>query len=255
MNAMLSPADAERVETLQMVRDSAADFAAAGSGVARARSLRFLKPGFSIEALKQMCQLGWPGLLLQEHFGGAGLGMPEFCAITEELGSVLAPEPLIELSMAAQLLAASAEQELLAQVLNGDALVLPAWQESVNVWESSPSLAFVNGKLTGVKKFVPAAGTASAFVVTTSSGLVLVQANALGLSLHVENTQDGCIVGELRFDQTPARSLSANEDAMSEALLCATLAASAYLLGVAERAFAMTLDYLRLRKQFGRAIG
>ena len=56
----------------------------------------------------------------------------------------------------------------------------------------------------------------------------------------------------MTFDAAPAEAVAGSlDDAIEEA----TLATAATLLGVMERAFALTLDYLRTREQFGRRIG
>ena len=69
-------------------------------------------------------------------------------------------------------------------------------------------------------------------------------------------TQDGSHVATLRRSSDGARRLADNvAPAMERALDEAALATAAYLLGVMEQSFAMTLDYLRTRKQFGKAIG
>jgi alkylation response protein AidB-like acyl-CoA dehydrogenase len=93
---------------------------------------------------------------------------------------------------------------------------------------------------------------ADAFVVTTADGPVLVQADAPGVALAVEPTQDGGCFGTLSLADAPAQSSVGD---VAAALDEAVLATSAYLLGLTERAFAMTLDYLKTRKQFGRPIG
>ena len=55
------------------------------------RALRFTEPGFDRDVWRQMCEMGWPGLMVSEDHGGSGLGVREFCALTEELGASLMP--------------------------------------------------------------------------------------------------------------------------------------------------------------------
>ena len=70
----------------------------------------------------------------------------------------------------------------------------------------------------------------------------------------IVETQDGGHYGTLRA--APGARLGALPDGlMDRALDEATLATAAMLLGVMEGAFAMTLDYLRTRQQFGKPIG
>ena len=37
------------------------------------RAARFTDPGFDKDVWKQMCEMGWPGLLVSEDLGGSGL--------------------------------------------------------------------------------------------------------------------------------------------------------------------------------------
>ncbi|MBN8901714.1 MAG: hypothetical protein J0H57_11825 [Rhodospirillales bacterium] len=65
-------------------------------------------------------------------------------------------------------------------------------------------------------------------------------------------TQDGGTMGTLTLEDAPAEALPGDA---TDALEVATMATSAYLLGVMDRVFAMTLEYLKTREQFGRKIG
>ena len=115
----------DRGESLRMIRDSATGIAPRTSDLKRIRALRFTEPGFDKTVWREMCEMGWVGLLVAEDNGGSGLGVQEFCALTEELGAALVPEPLIPAAMAAMLLPA----DHLQAVLSGEKIVLPAWQE------------------------------------------------------------------------------------------------------------------------------
>src|SRR5277367_6579575 len=94
----------DRDEGVRMIRDSAAGLAPRTGYFRRVRGLRFTEPGFDRAVFREMCQMGWLGLMLPEDAGGSGLGAREFCALTEELGASLVPEPLIGAAMAARLL-------------------------------------------------------------------------------------------------------------------------------------------------------
>jgi alkylation response protein AidB-like acyl-CoA dehydrogenase len=241
--------DTSRNENIAMIRDSAAGVAPPGAGLQRIRALRFRQPGFDRAVWQQICNMGWPALRVPEADGGSELGMQEFCALAEELGAALVPEPLIPCAMAARLLAGAP----LAQLIAGEKIVIAAWQESANSLATDGATRCIDGRVSGRKLFVPMADGADAFVVTTTDGPVLVQADAPGLSLVLEPTQDGGCFGTLSLADAPAQQLCAGD--VAAALDEAVLATSAYLLGLTERAFAMTLDYLKTRKQFGRLIG
>lgn len=237
----------DRAESLRMIRESAAGLATPDLG--RIRGLRFTSPGFDRATWREMCAMGWPGLRVAEAGGGAGLGMAEFCALAEELGAALVPEPLVGAAMAADLLGADAA---LTGLLDGARLILPAWQERAGTLDPGATQV-ADGRVSGMKMFIPAAGGADAFVVIAGERAVLVERDAPGAALTLEATQDGGEYGTLRLDAAPGRVLGAVD--FGAALDAAALATAASLLGVMERAFALTLDYLRTRQQFGRPIG
>src|SRR6185437_572143 len=98
---------------------------------------------FDRDVWRQMCEMGWPGLLVSEQLGGSGLGVQEFCALTEALGASLVPEPLIPATFAAMLLPA----DHLGPVLSGERIVLPAWQEQPHSIAMSGSCTMSDGRL------------------------------------------------------------------------------------------------------------
>ena len=239
----------DRDEGVRMIRDSAAGIAPRAGDFRRIRALRFTEPGFDRAVFREMCQMGWLGLMVPEAAGGSGLGAREFCALAEELGASLVPEPLIGAAIAARLL-----PELhLADVLSGDRIVLPAWQEvphSLNT--TAGGTVAGKGTVTGKKLFVAMAAGADAFLVTTTTGLALVERGAPGVHLEMIQTQDGGGFGTLTLDNAPAEVFPGDA---SEAVDIAALATSAYLLGCMDRVFGVTLEYLKTREQFGRKIG
>ena len=234
-------------DELRLIRDSAAAIAPRGD-VRRVRGLRWADPGYDPAVLRQMGEMGWIGLRVPEAVGGAGLGMAEYCVVAEELGAALAPEPLIAAALSARLRPDPA-------VLSGEAYVPFAWQEQVAMG-ASPETVFAGGRLDGRKLFVPSASAAAAFVVSTQAGLALVERSAPGLSVQMARLQDGGWTGTLTLDGAPGTALAGSAtDAPTDALEDATLATAAMLLGVMEQAFALTLDFLKTRQQFGKPIG
>jgi alkylation response protein AidB-like acyl-CoA dehydrogenase len=248
MEKTMSTAE-DRSESLRMIRDSAAGIAPRTGDFKRIRALRFTEPGFDRTVWSEMCNMGWLGLLVPEEHGGSGLGVQEFCALTEELGASLVPEPLIQGAMAARLL----PPDHLSAVLAGERIVLPAWQEKPHSIEvAGAGTSFAGGKVSGRKMFVPMAAGADGFLVTTANGLALVERSSPGVHLEITQTQDGGNFGTLTLDGAPADHVAGDA---TEALETATMATSAYLLGVMDRVFGITLEYLKTREQFGRKIG
>lgn len=237
----------DRGERIRLIRDSAGAIVPAGD-LKRVRALRFREPGFDRAVWRQMCELGWLGLRVPEDAGGSGLGMREYCALAEECGAGLLPEPLIPCSIAARVLAGPELDRLLA----GDAIVIPAWQEQANSLALDGGTVLRDGRVSGHKRFVPMAAGADAFLVSAGGGLALVKRDAPGVTLAIDRTQDGGHYGTLTLERAPAQPVAGD---LAAAIEEATLATAAYLLGVMERAFAMTLSYLKTRQQFGKPIG
>ncbi|MCB4822351.1 acyl-CoA dehydrogenase family protein [Roseicella aerolata] len=248
----MSAAEADdRAESIRMIRDSAAAVAPPGGDLKRVRDLRFQDPGFDAGLFRQMGEMGWIGLRVPEEMGGAGLGVGEMCALAEELGRGLVPEPLIPAALSAQLLAAAGGKGPLPVLLAGEVVVLTAWQERPDTLE-------VPGTPDAPRRFLPMASGADFFLAPVQEGgkLALYELPAARCVPSIERTQDGGNLGTITPNMAEATRLADDVgEALAEALDEAALVTSAYLLGGMERAFAMTLDYLKQRQQFGRIIG
>lgn len=239
--------DADRLENIRMIRDSAQAIAKRGD-LRRARDWRDRSPGFDRAVWRSMGDLGWIGLRVEEADGGSGLGMLEFCALVEELGATLTPEPLIAAAAAVRLLGRNAGSDR----LSGGRIVLLAWQERTGSLDPTGGASFAGGRLSGCKRFIPSADGVDEFLVTTESGLVLVPRDAAGLTVERSLGQDGGHLATLHFDGVQGELLPGDAGRVLDE---AALATAAYLLGVIEGALALTVDYLKTRRQFDAPIG
>src|SRR5512135_2861442 len=90
-------ADLVLTEEQELLRSTAADWVRQHASVGRIRQLRDAHDpaGFSMELWKSMAELGWPGIILPEEYGGLGLGYAELAVVLEQLGAALAPEPFL----------------------------------------------------------------------------------------------------------------------------------------------------------------
>jgi alkylation response protein AidB-like acyl-CoA dehydrogenase len=236
----------ERSENIRLLRESAA--AVVLGELKRIRALRFKDPGFDRAVWSEMCDMGWAALRVPEAQGGSGLGVQEYCALAEELGRGLVPEPLTGVVTAASVLTGP----VLSEAISGAKVILPAWQERANSLDYAGDTTVAGGRANGRKMFIAQAAGADAFVVSGKDGLALVARDATGVSLTIERTQDGGNFGVLTLDNAACTPLSGN---IAEALEEASLATAGYMLGVMDKAFAITLDYMKTRHQFGKAIG
>ena len=63
------------------------------------------------DAWKELCELGWPGIFIDEQHGGQGLGIVELVILMEELGYALAPVPFLSNAAAGLLIQAAGSDE------------------------------------------------------------------------------------------------------------------------------------------------
>lgn len=240
----VAPFTEDRAESIGMIRDSARGLL--GTDMARVRRLRFTEPGFDTALWRAMGEAGWIGLAVPEDAGGTGLGMAEMMALAEEMGRACAPEPLIGGALSAHLLVAAGETELLARLLAGEAVVLTAWQDRANTLAPAASAD-------GARSFVPMAAGAT-HILWPMPGGALNMLTRDQAEITTEATQDGGHLGTIRAlgGTRIADDITA---ALTEGLDRAALATAASLLGGMEAGFAMTLEFLRTRQQFGKIIG
>lgn len=249
-----------------LLRDSAAKFVAA-AGPKVARGFREKDPSFAPSRLRQAAELGWLGILVPDSAGGLGLGLTEFALVLQQAGRGLVCEPVgLAAISAAALGSAPKVKPVLPRAMQGEILIVPALQE--NGAGDDPLTPRTRAtstdrtlRLSGQKAFVCADG-ADGFLVSASSGgepvLCYVMRDASGCGLSTTQTVEGRKLATLNLADTPAELVAPPPGALGavETLhSLALFALSAELLGVMEKAYEITLDYLRMRKQFGKPIG
>ena len=227
------------------------------------------------DILAQMGKLGWFGMLVPEAYGGLGLDFRAMAALLEELGRGLNAEPLVGAAvLAARTLVLgdneTLKQRLLPALASGTALAAVAWQENTGgcVSDTIATTATRDGahwRIQGRKRFVAGASAAAGFIVSaaTPDGLALfwVDRDAPGLKREYEVRVDGSrsglldCVGVLVSQDAVVATAQVGQSVLARAVDEATVMASVELYGVMSRALEITLEYLRNRVQFGRAIG
>lgn len=226
------------------------------------------------EALRaRLGELGVWGAWLPETAGGADGGPRLLMTLARGLGRVPAYHGLIGGCILPGVLLARSPTDgaraLVGRVASGDASVAVAAMEPGARWDlTSPTLraeaAGAGWRLSGVKTHVAEAAGAESLIVSAAEGdgvsLFLVPAGAEGLRVETFPATDGTVWGVARLEGVtlPASArLAGPEDgaaALEQAFTLAAFAASAEILGSCEAALKQTLDYLRTREQFGRAL-
>ena len=258
-------------ETLELLRDSAIDFCSRSLDVSRLRSMREDGENFNPDLWREMCDLGWAGLLAKEELGGLGLSADCFGIICRELGRVVAPEPLIEIGSAVALLSRlDADKSLLASIMDGSSLVSIGLTEAEEyLGEEIPTIKATqdsNGYLlTGIARGISCGTDMDQFILAADLeghvALFLVKKKTKGLAVSSINLADGSTQATINLSSVAvvANNLLSSGEEAEKALNyvrdLARISISAYLVGLSESVFDITLDYLKTRTQFGQPIG
>src|SRR5882757_8294853 len=92
---MGKPLSADEDQELQLLRDSAARFAAQHSSGTRLRLRRDRGREFDPVVWKEMADAGFIAAAISEKYSGLGLSFDHRAALAEEFGRALLPEPYI----------------------------------------------------------------------------------------------------------------------------------------------------------------
>ena len=195
-------------------------------------------------------EAGWPGLLVSEERGGAGLGAMEAILVFAELGRVLASVPLLG-HLPATLLYAD---ESLADGTRRAAFVaadpLDWTTDPREGMRRSPAPVLEDGTLTGEVAWVPDAPGADVLVVVCADGRVAVtEGGEVEPARRYDATRS---LGHVRFHSAPATEIDADAAAAWHLAQCLLAAES---LGAVEVALETAVAYAKERHTFGRAIG
>jgi alkylation response protein AidB-like acyl-CoA dehydrogenase len=269
-------------EEQQFLKDTAKNFAAEKSPVNHFRSLRDSNDHllWDKEIWQEMINLGWSGILIPEEFGGSDFGVAGICSIMQECGKTLTPSPLFATAVLGafaitQFGSQTQKEELLPKIVSGEITTALAIDESSHhnpaKTEFSATIKGNEYVLNGKKTFVVDGSSADILIVLArTSGN---SGEETGLTLFiVESDKDG--IEKIKLSMADSRNyaniifndvtVSSKEilgspesggETVESILDIGRIAMSAEMLGNAEAAFELTLDYLKQRKQFGVLIG
>jgi isovaleryl-CoA dehydrogenase len=232
------------------------------------------------EIYERVAELGWVGVAVPEAYGGAGGGAVDMCLMLEETSRGLIPIQFVGVSMiTAGAVGRFGSEELKAEILGGiargrpECIAMSEPEAGSDVGALSCRAEREDGHyiVNGQKTWITGAHVADhiLLVCRTTRGedkhegmsMLSVPRDAPGVETHLIETMAGrevndifftdCRVGEDRLVGVEGqgwRQLMAGLN--HERLIIAAQA-----LGMAQRAFEDTLDYVKERRQFGRPVG
>jgi alkylation response protein AidB-like acyl-CoA dehydrogenase len=256
------------------IRDALRRFLSETYTLERRRAIARAGTGCDAEIWRQFAELGILGLCIPESLGGIGGNAFDAMVVMEELGRALVIEPYLSSALvgAGLLVRAGspAQQQLLPAVAAGRVRLAFAHGEPDSRWrlETLTTRAMREGTswvLNGRKAMVADGAGADQLVISamTASGisLFLVPGASERLTRTALMTHDGASVAEITLDgvRLPADALIGAEGGALPLVQAASDVAAAGLcseaVGAMDALLALTLAYVKTRRQFGVPIG
>jgi alkylation response protein AidB-like acyl-CoA dehydrogenase len=249
----------------RMLQESVRRALAQAGGLKRTRGLRGKADGFEPSVHARWAVEGWLGVFVPESRGGLGLGLTELALIAMEAGRVLAPEPIAISSVIAAIIADGEPDEtrtaLVEGVVRGDAIIMPV--QGGGTPEVRARKRGSHSMLEGLVDGVALAPACSGFLVPANGGdgpvLAYLAQNAQGVSVRSSATVDGRPFGVVEFEGARADFVVTSGERAAKSIQSLydllLFASAAELVGVMEAALDMTVEYLKVRQQFGKPIG
>jgi alkylation response protein AidB-like acyl-CoA dehydrogenase len=266
-------------EERQLLDDSLEGYFSGNYGFERWKQLRAMPEGGCREKeWRDYADLGWLGVALPEEAGGSGGGATELSILMAAAGRHIALEPLlgtVVLGARAIEIAGTARQSavLLPEIARGKLQLAFCHAEP----DAGYALDFVQTvarpdsdgfTIQGAKSFALGAHAADMLVVSARLksadgpvGLFLVPRDSRGLSVNVGRSFDGRLGGASRLANVHVSADNQLGDAEMDLLPLiedlvdrGAIAVCAEACGAMAAATQMTIDYLKVREQFGQSL-
>jgi len=265
-----------------MLADTASGFMAEEGNIAKQLRHwrdRDCKDGFGHALWKQMAEMGFTGMLVDEEDGGLGMGHVEAGIVLEEIGRNLTPSPFLTSSVLAATALKHGSADLkgryLPGLIEGESVFAVAIDETAKHRPqriTTRAEKSGNGfKLSGSKAcvihgsscdmIVVAARTAGADEDHDGITLFAVPAEAGGIAQNPVRLVDSSMASHITFDgveldgDAVIGEVDGGREILDAVLTAGRIGAAAEGVGVAAGAMNLTVDYLKQRKQFGKVIG
>jgi alkylation response protein AidB-like acyl-CoA dehydrogenase len=268
-------------EEQEMLKELARDFLQKECPKRLVRQLDESDEGYSSELWHKMAELGWMGLVFPEKYGGSERNFLDLTILLEEMGYNIVPGPFfstVVLGGLTVLTAGSEEQkmEFLPKIASGGMILSLALTEPTASYDA----ALVKTKaiardgeyvIKGIKLFVLNANVADYILCVARTKqtknpedgitLFLVDARSRGLKCTLLKTLARDKQCEVVFDSVTVseESIVGERDGgwpiVKDVLQKATVAKCAEMVGGAQAALDMAVNYAKERVQFGRPIG
>jgi alkylation response protein AidB-like acyl-CoA dehydrogenase len=268
-------------EEQEMLRESARGFLQRECPKKLVKELDESDEGYSRELWRKMAGLGWMGLVFPEKYGGSGRNFLDLAILLEEMGYNIVPGPFfstVVLGGLTTLTAGSEEQktEFLPRIARGEMILSLALTEPAASYDAASVKTEAiarNGKyvIKGTKLFVLNANVADYILCVARTKktsnpedgitVFLVDARSPGLKSTLLKTLARDKQCEVVFDNVTVSEKSVvgrrgeGWPIVKDILQKAAVGKCAEMVGGAQAALDMAVNYAKERVQFGRPIG
>ena len=268
-------------EEQELLKNAARDFLEKECPESHVREMEEDEKGYSPELWKKMAEQQWQGLMIPDQYGGTGMTYLDLVILTEEFGRALVPGPFIPTAVggAIALLEAGSDaqkEEYLPKIASGEQVWTLAFTEPTARFDAEgveleAKADGDNFVLNGTKLFIRDAHVSDYMTVVArtkkgkdaESGITLfiVETKSTGISNTVLKTIASDKQCEVKFENVKvpkANVLGAVDEGWSvleRIARKATVLDCAFLVGLAQKDFEISVQYAKDRIQFGRPIG
>ena len=272
--------DLNLTESEEMLKKTALDFLRRDAPKEVVQVLQETDTGITEELWQKAVEMGWLGIIIPEQYGGTENPLTSAGVLFEALGTGPLPGPYFSSGILGSLIILEAgseeqKQQILPGVAEGKQILTLALTEPEYSWEPAAVQTTATSKngdfvLDGLKLFTIDAQAATHFIVVARTGK---GTDAKGISLFlVDSKSDGVSVRrvpgfltgrsfEIKLDsvKVPRSALLGDKSEgwspLTQAIDKSIPILCAYKVGGCQAVFEMTLEYSRIRVQFGMPIG
>ncbi len=237
--------------------------------------------GYSPQMWQEMAELGWMGIVFPEKYGGSDMSFLDLSVLLEEMGRACLPGPFFSTVILGGLPILDVgsdeqKQEYLSKIASGRAIFTLALTEpsarydapSIKVKATADNNAYI---IDGTKLFIPdahiadymlcVARTSEAAKAEDGISIFVVDTKNPGISSTVLKTIANDKLCEVVFDQVrvPKENilgeLNGGWSEVQRIIERAAVAKCCEMVGGMQQVVKMTVEYAKLRVQFGAPIG
>ena len=212
------------------LRDAARELLNVRASSERVRKVLDTEAGYDAELWREMAAQGWLAIDVPESDGGLGLGFVEVAVLAEEIGRHVAPAPFVSTVLARRALAGH-----------------PEWSERLATAEAIAAVGWGTG-------VVVDAPIALVYLDVWERGVTAYEDDSLSESALPSMDQTRR-VGRIDVSTLTSGIQVGDEDLATELLDAGATLYAAELLGAAQRMLEVSVEYAKVREQFGRPIG